>query len=72
MQLSLSKVATVSMTVRQGSKVVWSNTAEVERGKPKLLWLTPAKGGTFTVELTATDLAGNLATTSGTLVVSRH
>ncbi len=71
-QLSLSKVATVSMTVRQGSKVVWSNTAEVERGKPKLLWLTPAKGGTFTVELTATDLAGNLATTSGTLVVSRH
>jgi hypothetical protein len=71
-QLSLSKIATVSLTVRQGSKVVWSNSAELERGKPRLLWVTPAKGGTFTVELTATDLAGNFATTNGTIVVSRH
>jgi hypothetical protein len=71
-QLSLSKVATVSMTVRAGTKVVWTNTAEVERGKPKLLWITPAKGGTFAVELTATDLAGNVASTSGTVVVRRH
>jgi hypothetical protein len=71
-QLSLSKVATVSMTVRAGTKVVWTNTAEVERGKPKLLWITPAKGGAFAVELTATDLAGNVASTSGTVVVRRH
>jgi hypothetical protein len=70
-QLSLSKVATVSMTVREGAKVVWTNTAVVERGKPKLLWVTPAKGGTFTVALTATDLAGNVASTSGTVVVRK-
>ena len=56
-QMSLSKISTVSMTVRQGSKVVWSNSATVERGKPRLLWITPSKGGTFAVELTATDLA---------------
>jgi hypothetical protein len=71
-QLSLSKVSTVSLTVRQGSKVVWTNGAEVERGKPKLLWVTPANGGTFTIELTATDLVGNTSSTSGTIVVSRR
>jgi hypothetical protein len=71
-QLSLSKVSTVSLTVRKGSNVVWTNRAEVERGKPKLLWITPAQGGTFTIELTATDLAGNTSSTSGTVVVSRR
>jgi hypothetical protein len=71
-QLSLSKISTVSLTVRRGSKVVWTNSATVERGKPRLLWITPTKGGTFSVELTATDLAGNFSTTSGTVVVSGH
>jgi hypothetical protein len=71
-QLSLSKIATVHLTVRQGTRVVWTNSATVERGKPKLLWVTPSSGGTFTVELTATDLAGNFSTTSGTVTVTRH
>ncbi len=71
-QISLSKVATVSMTVRQGSRVVWTNSALLERGKPKLLWITPAKGGSFTIEITATDLAGNFSTASGSVLVSRH
>ncbi len=71
-QLSLSKISTVSLTVRAGSKVVWTNTATVERGKPRLLWITPAKGGTFSVTLAAKDLAGNFSTTSGTIVVRRH
>jgi hypothetical protein len=70
--MSLSKVSTVELTVSQGAKVVWSNRAVVERGKPKLLWITPAKGGTFLVTLAATDLAGNVATASGTVVVARH
>jgi len=71
-KMSLSKISTVNLTVRKGSHVVWSNSATVEGGKPKLLWVTPAKGGTFTVTLTATDLAGNFATTNGTIVVSPH
>jgi hypothetical protein len=71
-QMSLSKVSTVRLTVRQGAHLVWTNSATVERGKPRLLWLTPAKGGTYTVTLTATDLAGNFATTSGTILLAHH
>jgi len=71
-QVSLSKISTVGLTVRQGTRVVWSNSATVGAGKPKLLWITPAKGGTFTVSLTATDLVGNFATATGTIVVSAH
>jgi hypothetical protein len=72
LQLSLSKISNVSLTVRQGSKVVWRNSALLERGKPRMLWITPAKGGTFSVSLTASDLAGNFSTTGGTVVVTRH
>jgi hypothetical protein len=71
-QVSLSKISTVDLTIRQGARVVWTNSATVEGGKPKLLWVTPAKGGTFMVSLTATDLAGNFSTTSGTIVVTPH
>ncbi|MGO9488153.1 MAG: D-glucuronyl C5-epimerase family protein [Solirubrobacteraceae bacterium] len=71
-QISLSKVSTVTMTVRSGSKVVWTDSATVEGGKPKLLWVTPAKGGSFSVTLAATDLAGNFSTADGTILVSRH
>jgi hypothetical protein len=69
-QLSLSKVSTVRLTVRQGSRTVWTNSAYVGRGKPRLLWSTPANGGTFSITLSATDPAGNFATTTGTIVVS--
>ena len=50
---------------------MYSNSATVERGKPKLLWPTPAKGGSYAVTLTATDLAGNFATASGTITVAK-
>ncbi len=69
-QLSLSKVSTVKLTVRQGSRVVWTNSAYVGRGKPKLLWPTPSGGGSFNVTLSATDPAGNFSTANGTIVVS--
>ncbi len=68
-QLSLSKVATVGLTIRQGGRVVWSNSALIEGGKPRLLWVTPRKPGTYSVSITAVDLAGNTATTSGTIVL---
>jgi D-glucuronyl C5-epimerase C-terminus len=69
-QLSLSKISTVRLTVRQGGRTVWSNSAYLARGKPKLLWVTPKGGGTFNVTLSATDPAGNFATATGTIVVS--
>jgi hypothetical protein len=71
-QFSLSKISSVSLIVRQGSRVIWSNRATVEHGRPRLLWVTPGKGGSFSVTLTATDLAGNFATATGTILVSRH
>jgi hypothetical protein len=70
-QLSLSKIATVHLTIRLGGTVVYGNSATVERGKPKLLWPTPSKGGSYAVTLTATDLAGNFATASGTITVAK-
>jgi hypothetical protein len=71
-ELSLSKISTVTLTVRNGTKVVWTNRATVAAGKPKLLWVTPKGGGTFSVTLTATDLAGNFATATGTIAVSHR
>ncbi len=71
-QLSLSKISTVRLTVRHGSRVVWSNSATVEHGHPRLLWVTPPGGGTFSVTLTATDLVGNFATATGTITVTHR
>ena len=38
----------------------------------EVLWSTPAGGGTFSVTLSATDPAGNFATTTGSIVVSHR
>jgi hypothetical protein len=69
-QLSLSKIANVSITVRKGAKVVWSNSALVEGGRPRLLWVTPRKAGTYSVSVSAVDLAGNRASASGTIALA--
>src|SRR5207302_6117227 len=71
-QMSLSKVSNVSMTVRKAGRVVWRNGATVEGGRPRLLWVTPQRGGTFDVTLSATDPAGNFATAQGTITVEGH
>jgi hypothetical protein len=71
-QMSLSKLSTMHLTVRQGTRVVSTNSALVGAGKPKLLWTTPANGGTFNVTLTASDQAGNFATANGTITVSHR
>jgi hypothetical protein len=68
-QLSLSKVATVSLTIRQGGRVVWTNSALVEGGRPRLLWVTPRKPGSYSVSITAVDLAGNTSSTSATITL---
>ncbi len=70
-QVSLSKISTVSITIRRGSSTVWTNTATVEGGKPRLLWLTPSQTGIYSLSVTARDLAGNFATTSGTITLSK-
>jgi hypothetical protein len=70
-QLKLSKVSTVSMTIRLGEKTVWTNTVTVEGGRPRLLWVTPSKPGVYAVELRAKDLAGNEEVASGAIMVKR-
>jgi hypothetical protein len=70
--VSLSKVSTVSLTIRRKGRVVWTNSATVEAGRPRLLWPTPSRGGTFQVTVAARDLAGNFSTTSGVITVSGH
>ena len=67
--IKLSKVSSVSMQIKLGEKTVWSNSATVEGGKPRLLWVTPAKAGTYSVVLKAVDLAGNEEVKTGTIVV---
>jgi hypothetical protein len=71
-QISLSKVSNVSMTIRQGGRVVWRNGATLEGGRPRLLWVTPERSGAFSVTLSATDPAGNFATANGTIAVEGH
>jgi D-glucuronyl C5-epimerase C-terminus len=68
-QISLSKISTVTMTVRRAGSVVWRNSATLERGRPRLLWVTPRATGSYTVTIVATDLAGNFASTTGTVAV---
>jgi D-glucuronyl C5-epimerase C-terminus len=70
-QMKLSKIATVNMTVKLGEKTVWTNNATVEGGRPRLLWVTPSKGGVYTVNLKAKDLAGNEEVASGQVTVSK-
>jgi hypothetical protein len=70
-QLKLSKISYVSMTIKLAGKTVWTNTVTVEGGRPRLLWLTPSKTGLYTVELNAKDLAGNEEVASGTITVRK-
>jgi hypothetical protein len=67
--VSLSKISTVRLTVRQGSRVIWTNAATVSGGHPKLLWVTPSRAGSYSIGLSATDLAGNFSTASGTITL---
>jgi hypothetical protein len=70
-QMRLSKVSTVAMTVSLAGRTVWTNRATVEGPKPRLLWATPAKPGTYDVTLRATDLAGNEEVATGTIVLQK-
>jgi hypothetical protein len=69
-QIALSKAATVSLTVRQGARVIWTNTATVEAGHPRLLWVTPRRAGAYAVSLRAVDRVGNSANASGTITLA--
>lgn len=66
-QMRLSKVSRVTLSVRRGGSLIWSNTATVSAGTPRLLWPTPHGAGSYSITLQAVDLAGNSSSTSGTV-----
>ena len=70
-RMSLSKISTVHLIVRRGGRVIWTNSATVAAGGPRLLWLTPSKPGVYEVTLSASDLAGNFQTAHGTVRLAR-
>jgi hypothetical protein len=71
-QVRLSKVSTVRMTIALAGRTVWTSTITLEGGTPRLLWATPSKPGRYSVVLRATDLAGNEESASGSVTVSRR
>jgi D-glucuronyl C5-epimerase C-terminus/Bacterial Ig-like domain len=63
---TLSKISNVTLSVLNGSQTVFTTTSQVPYGTDS--FSVPAlSAGSYTVNLTATDLAGNVATTSGAL-----
>jgi hypothetical protein len=67
-QFSLSKISNVTITVQSGTKTVYSATGQFAYGNDT--FTAPSLGtGTYTVSLSATDLAGNVGRTSGTMTV---
>lgn len=64
---TVSKISRVSLFV-DGTPI---NAATVGYGRRSLRWAGTKKAGPVAVRLVATDLAGNTATTSGTLTIRR-
>jgi hypothetical protein len=58
----LSKISRVSVSVRRGSRTVFSNAATLGYGRRFFPWKPPKRKGIYDVRLAATDLVGNSAT----------
>jgi hypothetical protein len=71
LRLRLSKIARVNVKVtRGGSTVATLTPGTLARGTQSVAW-TPARAGTYELDVTATDLAGNAATAGGTVQVQK-
>jgi D-glucuronyl C5-epimerase C-terminus len=69
-RFELSKISNVTLTITRNGKVVESRPfGAVGYGKRTFGWQVPRRGGTYDVELSATDLAGNAASDATTVRV---
>jgi hypothetical protein len=69
-KVRLSKISRVVLEFSRNGRVVYKKPGViVGHGKPALSWQVPRKAGDYDVELTATDLAGNVGTAEGTIHV---
>ncbi len=69
MPFSLSKISNVVINVLSGTQSVYSAAAQFPYGNDTFT-IPSLSAGSYTVELTATDLAGNVGETSGALDVA--
>jgi hypothetical protein len=73
LRFKLSKISRVSVRVAQGSKTIAIiNPGVLYRGTKSLAWTAPKKTGDYEVTVSATDLAGNTASASGDVEVSKR
>ncbi|HSD80499.1 MAG TPA: D-glucuronyl C5-epimerase family protein, partial [Solirubrobacteraceae bacterium] len=67
-RFSVSKISTVTVTMRRRGRVAFSTTLRVGRGS-HYVTIVPQKRGPLEVDVRAVDLAGNAASADGTLRV---
>jgi hypothetical protein len=73
LRFKLSKVSRVALTVKRGEDVVATLApGVVGYGTKTLRWKAPKRTGDYAVTVNAVDLAGNPATASGVITVSKH
>jgi hypothetical protein len=70
LRLTLSKLSTVTVTVRRGKRVVFARTVRLGGGKRSIPF-KPSRPGTHGVQLRAVDPAGNVGTATGSIKVRR-
>ena len=71
LRFSLSKLSNVGMQLAKDGTVAVSRSALIGYGRRSFGFTVPRSPGTYTVRLTATDMAGNPAAVSGTVEVQR-
>ena len=71
---TLDKVSHVQVKVVGGTRTVYYASTLVYRGTRSVTWARPAKAGSYQIELTAVDLAGNRTQVTGPLTIlpARH
>jgi hypothetical protein len=71
---TLSKISRVDVTVRQGKRVLFTSNAQFPYGQDAILVVAPRKAGSYRIQLSATDLAGNHAEIASSLrvVAAKH
>src|SRR4051794_17673864 len=73
LRFKLSKISRISVSIARGATVVATiNPGVLGRGTKTLAWTAPKKAGTYSMTVTATDLAGNTASAAGEVVVKKR
>jgi hypothetical protein len=73
LRFKLSKISRISMRIARGATVVATiDPGVLGRGTKAVAWTAPKKTGTYSMTVTATDLAGNAATAAGQVEVQKR